>query len=125
MRYFVRHLTVLAMLLASGLAARADYFFVIVYGAESKPQRPKYSHSWATFVHVPDAQGCPAEWFTISWLNCDGALQPLRLLPEPGRNWGLHETFASVYSYCENVDAFGPYQICPDLYCRAFREKQR
>src|SRR4051812_28584681 len=52
-------------------SARADTYYVVVFGAESKPQRPKYSHSWATFVHVPGGCPCgppvpdagPAEWF--------------------------------------------------------------
>src|SRR5207302_558731 len=59
-------------LLAAAASARADSYYVVVFGAESKPQRPKYSHSWAVFVRVPGcgqpAAGTPVEAFVISWM---------------------------------------------------------
>src|SRR5437764_2008243 len=91
-------------------AARADTYYAVVFGAQSKPQRPKYSHSWATFVRVPGPDcGPPApdagppEVFTISWLPSAIELHPNRMLPEPGCNFELHRTFQIVLSQCENV----------------------
>jgi hypothetical protein len=110
--------------LASG--GRADTYYVVVFGAQSKPQRPKYSHSWATFVHVcgadacgPPAPGATIETFTISWLPCKIELTPNRLRPEPGRNFDLSTTFDIVLSECEQVTAFGPYQTDCWLYNKA------
>jgi len=120
----VRGLLAALLLLAAGGGLRADSYYVIVFGAESKPERPKYSHSWATFVHVcGDACGPPSpgqmEWFTISWLPCKVELTPHTPLAEPGRNFDLPTTFDVVLSQCEYVTAFGPYEIDCRLYSRA------
>ena len=44
---------------------------------------------------------------------------------EPGRNLDLSGTFDIVLSQCQRVTAFGPYQICEQLYCRARNHKER
>ncbi|HEY1376638.1 MAG TPA: hypothetical protein VGF55_07580 [Gemmataceae bacterium] len=113
--------------------ARADTYYVIVFGAESKPPRPKYSHSWAVFVHFPGCGPCgppapdagPPEWFTISWLPCKVEMTVNTPCAEPGRNFDLPTTFDIALSQWEHVTAFGPYQIEPELYCRALKQKQR
>jgi hypothetical protein len=119
-------------LLATVGAARADAYYVVVFGAESRPQRPKFSHSFATFVHIPG--GCPcgppvpdaglAEWFTISWLPCKIELTPNVPFSEPGRNFDLPSSMEIAYAHCEEVTAFGPYQIEKELYCRALQHKR-
>jgi hypothetical protein len=113
-------------LLATVGGARADTYYVVVFGAESRPMRPKFSHSWATFIRVPGDCPCrpPAveeslEWFTISWMPYKIELTPNRLLPEPGTNLDLTATFDAVLSHCEHIATFGPYQIDDWLYCRA------
>jgi hypothetical protein len=113
-------------------AARADTFYAVVFGSQSKPQRPKFSHSWATFVRIPGPDcGPPApdagplEFFTISWYAATLELHPNRLLPEPGCNLELHRTFQIVLSNCENIGAWGPFQIKPELYCLAAKHAQR
>jgi hypothetical protein len=116
-------------LFAGVAAARADTYYVVVFGAQSRPQRPKFSHSWATFVRIPSGCPCgppppnagPAEWFTISWMPCKVDLTPHTLHSEPGRNFDLHATFEAVLAHCEEVTAYGPYQIDQELYCRATR----
>jgi hypothetical protein len=107
--------------------ARADTFFVVVFGAESRPPRPKYSHSWAAFVRLPGCEACgppapsagPPEVFTISWLPRAVEIHPNRPFPEDGFNFDLHTSFQIVLSQCERVMAWGPYQITPELFCRA------
>ena len=117
------------VLLAAG--ARADTFYVVVFGAESKPQRPKYSHSWATFVRIPDVVPNvvqpirPVEIFTISWFPEAVTLRPLAALPEPGATFDLPTTFRVVLSQDEEVSAWGPYEIEEELYGRAIQHKQR
>ncbi|MFL5341173.1 MAG: hypothetical protein ACJ8F7_13580 [Gemmataceae bacterium] len=122
-------LAIVALLLPA-TAARADNYYVIVFGAESKPQRPKFSHSWATFVRLPASEGpslapTPIESFTISWLPQVVVLHPLRLRPEPGANFDLPTTLQAVLSQCEEVAAWGPFEIQERLYCRALRHKQQ
>jgi hypothetical protein len=121
----------IALTLAAG-AARADQYYVVVFGAESKPQRPKFSHSWAVFVHTPGcdecgppAEGEPVEWFVISWNAAKESLNPWDPLPEVGRNFDLPDTFRIVLSTCQEVSAWGPYEICPKLYCWAQKHKRR
>jgi hypothetical protein len=115
-----------ALLLAAGLAApvRADdYYFMMVFGSEAPGFNPKYSHSFATFVHVRGCNGVLdtgyVEHVTISWLPVDGDIVVLRPVPECGRNWGLHETLNLVTSEGERVSMWGPYQVRKELYDRA------
>jgi hypothetical protein len=125
-----RHWGVSLIVLAALGTARADSYYMVVFGAQSMPQLPRYSHSWATFVRIPGDCGCgppvqpaPVEWFTISWLPTKVELTPNNPFSEPGRNFGLAETFDAVLSHCERVMAFGPYQIDGWLYCRALEQK--
>jgi hypothetical protein len=116
-----------AVVLASiGGAAHGDSYYVVVFGAQTNPPRPKYSHSWATFIHVFGNECCgpptadpKIEWFTISWMPCKVELTPHTPFAEPGRNFDLPTTFDIVLSQCENVTAFGPYQIECKLYSLA------
>jgi hypothetical protein len=122
----------IATLIALG-GARADTYYMVVFGSDSRPMRPRFSHSWATFVRVPGGCPCgpptpdaaPIEWFTISWLPCKVVLTPHTLFAEPGHNFDLAETFDAVLSQCQFVGAFGPYEIDADLYCRAVQKKDR
>src|SRR5258708_2515481 len=101
----------LALLAVVG-GARADTFYVVVFGAHSKPQRPKYSHSFATFVRIPGdcPGGRPAdpgavEVFTISWMPAKIELTPNWPLPEPGINLDLPASLTAAAADCERVTA--------------------
>ena len=121
-----------ALVVAAG-AARADNYYVVVFGAESKPPRPKYSHSWAVFVRIPGCAPCgppapdagPPEWFTISWLPCKVELTVNTPFAEPGRNFPLDQSIEIALAQCEYITAYGPYQIQPELYCRAAKHRQK
>jgi hypothetical protein len=114
----------LGLSLSAPAQARADNFYVMVFGA----QRPvfkvaRHSHSFATFVRVsPD--GCTQQ-ITISWLPVTGKLRPLAVQPEPGRNFSLEETFKLCVEQCMVVGAWGPYQIQPALWDGAVWQKAR
>src|SRR5947209_13374239 len=88
--------------------ARADeYYFVVIFGAESVPKQPRYTHSWATFVKAtgcgPDLNTFRLEAFTISWMPATLDIRPLALLPEPGVNLDLHTSLRYVLSQREEV----------------------
>jgi hypothetical protein len=128
----IRGVLAALVLLAAVGGVRADRYYVVVFGAESKPQRPKFSHSWATFVHVcgedtcgPPAPDAKTESFTISWLPCKVELTPDRLFAETGRNFDLLATFDIVLTQCEEVWAFGPYEIECTLYREALGHFRR
>ncbi|MFL5329769.1 MAG: hypothetical protein ACJ8C4_12730 [Gemmataceae bacterium] len=131
----MRHIRLAAAIVALVMTAqssKADTCYVVVFGAVSKPQRARYSHSWATFVRVPGCpagarpgNGAPMETFTISWYAQSEELRPLRLFAECGRNLDLPETFRIVLSHCELVSAWGPFEIDPELYQMARCHKNR
>lgn len=72
---------------------RAGYF-VKLYGSQHRVNRPRLSHTFATFNEKrtgPDGSETIRD-FTISWLPRDGVINPLGA-PEAGRNYSLAETF--------------------------------
>jgi hypothetical protein len=117
-----------ALTLWSCLPARAstagDTYFVIVFGSEHPViKAPRYSHTFATFIHLtPDRR---IEEFTISWLPLNGDIRPLCPAPEVGRNFTLVETLRLSEENGLVVARWGPYQIDPDLWNRAVLQKQR
>src|SRR5262245_20057651 len=52
-------------------APPGERYFIIIFGSQSTPKQPKYTHTWATVVKVTgcDGPGAPTiEEHTISWL---------------------------------------------------------
>jgi hypothetical protein len=95
-----------------------------VFGTQRPENRPKYSHTFATFVRACWCNGgCRVDSFTISWLPRRGLVQPLLPVPEPGRNFDLAATLRLADLEQECVSVWGPYQICPSLYQRAWEQK--
>jgi hypothetical protein len=124
----------LALVAAVGLLGpapvRADeYCFLVVFGAESAPKLPRYTHSWATFVRLTgcgrDLNAYQMEAFTISWMPATLEIRPLAPLPEPGANLDLHTTLRTVLAHREAVAQWGPYQIRPEVYQAALLQKAR
>jgi hypothetical protein len=114
----------MAVALAAAPLAAQDRYYAIVFGAETKPKQPKFSHSWAVFVRT-DGCGHLREAHTISWLPCEVELHPNRLLPEPGRNFDLHTSMKIALESCEHVGQWGPFPICPELYEKALWQIDR
>ncbi len=113
-----------------GPSARAgEAYYVFMFGSQRTPNNPNYSHTWATFVRVTwpgDGPLCgPAhfEAHTISWLPANGVVRINALLPECGRNFGLHETIRHSLDNCERVSLWGPFPIEGCLFRRALARK--
>ena len=69
------------------IAPQGERFYIIVFGSQSTPRRPKYTHTWATVVRVTgaDSPGEPAvEEHTISWMPATLNIRPLARIPETG-----------------------------------------
>src|SRR5688572_14571116 len=52
-------------------APPGERYFMLVFGSQSDPKQPKYTHTWATIVKVNgcDGPGAPTvEEHTISWM---------------------------------------------------------
>jgi hypothetical protein len=119
-------LSLVSTLLAVAPARCADRYYVMVFSAQRPVNLPHYSHTFATFVRVRDGSPRPAlEAFTLSWLPRSLDVEAWRLLPEPGRNLDLHSTLSLAIRWGDRISLWGPYQIRPELYARALRQKNR
>jgi hypothetical protein len=120
---------VFAVICLSGTAvvpARAEEtYYVMVFGSQQTPPRPKYSHSFAIFVKATRAaanQCWALEAHTISWMPASMELRSWAFLPEQGRSVDPYTTFNWVLSTEQRTSMWGPYQVHPDLYDRAVRQ---
>jgi hypothetical protein len=126
----IRLIIALAIFALPVEAPAADLYFMTVYGAQ-RPiiNRPKYTHTWATFIRLSgegtDPRTYQAQAFTISWLPRTLEVRPLDLRAEPGINLNLQDTIAWCDKNRMEIAQFGPYQITPDLWLRAFRRLDR
>jgi len=118
-----------ALILCAAPAWAGDYYYVIIFGSESTPKLPRYTHTWATFIHACDDDGdvyqSPLRVDTISWYPADLELRALRLRAEPGRNVDLEMTLHVVFATRQRVSEWGPYEISPEFYEEAMRQKTR
>jgi hypothetical protein len=99
-----------------------ERYYVIVFGSESTPRAPRYTHSWATFVRVTGC-GRTVEARTISWMPATLDIHPWRFEIEPGVNLDLHTTLRYALDAGEHVARWGPYECRPELYYRAAAQK--
>jgi hypothetical protein len=119
-----------AALAIPGEAAAADYYFMTVYGAQ-RPiiNRPRYAHTWATFIRLSgegnDLRRYRAQSFTISWMPRTLDVHPLDLQPEPGINLNLRDTIDWCDKNRVEIAQLGPYQVDVDLWNLAFRRFDR
>jgi hypothetical protein len=70
----------------------ASQYFIKLYGSQRPGNRPKFSHTFATFTEQNAQSGGPVAR-SISWLPRDGNINPFGP-PEVGRNYSLDETLA-------------------------------
>src|SRR5262245_20413643 len=138
------HLAVLAAAFALGCAATAvrppspatalriedllampvppnERYYLLLFGSQSTPKRPKYTHSWGTVVKAtcaPDQAEPQLEVHTISWMPATLDIRPLRFRVEPGVNLTLEYTLREVLCHNERVSMWGPYEVYHGLYHR-------
>jgi hypothetical protein len=121
-------LSVLAGVLASALAAppaarAGEFYYLIVFGSQRPSGRPKYTHTFATFVKAtgegPCADAYRLECCTISWLPATGRVSLWRLGSEAGVNFDLYGTLRLLASQKQRVSMWGPFRIDRELYDRA------
>ena len=122
---------IVGIVIASSAAeARGDeFYYVMIFGSQSKPKLLQYTHTWATFIRACDNDGdvyrSPLQVDTISWLAADLEVRPFRLRAEPGRNLDLETTLHVVFATHQRVSEWGPYEISPEFYEEAMRQKAR
>ena len=117
----------LALTLLAGAARGEEFYYVAVFGSQTTPPDPNYTHSFAAFVKACGDGPCPREFvveecFTISWLPRTLKVRTYALLPECGVNLPLHDALRYVLANHERVSLWGQYQINKELYCQAARQ---
>lgn len=113
--------------------AAEERYFVMVFGSESVPKRPKYTHTWATMVRaVSDPSkphGYAFDWQTISWMPRTLNIRPITLRGECGVNLSLEATLRDCLCKRECVAMWGPYEFDPahgtEVYERVRRQIAR
>jgi len=103
-----------------------ERYYILVFGSQSTPRVPRYTHTWATVVKTVEAPGCApqvAEVHTISWMPASLDIHPWQFTPEPGRNLELHETIRMALDFGEHIAMWGPYEIHPRGYRRFLLQK--
>jgi hypothetical protein len=98
--------------------------YILIFGSQSTPPRPRQAHSWATVVKVTCAgTGPQIEEQTISWYPRTLDIDPLKLRVEPGANLDLHFTIEEVLRQNERVSLWGPYETWHGAYQRFLTQK--
>jgi hypothetical protein len=103
-----------------------ERYFVLIFGSQSCPPRPCYSHTWATAVKLTEGQrGSPptVEQYTISWMPATLQIRPWCFRTEKGTNLDLHVTIEEMLRNGERVSMWGPYETWHGLYARFVTQK--
>ncbi|VTU00605.1 Uncharacterized protein OS=Planctomyces brasiliensis (strain ATCC 49424 / DSM 5305 / JCM 21570 / NBRC 103401 / IFAM 1448) GN=Plabr_4392 PE=4 SV=1 [Gemmataceae bacterium] len=103
-----------------------ERYFILVFGSQSRPKVPKYTHSWATVVKVTDLGPgvAPAiEQSTISWMPATLDIRPNNFRVEPGVNLDLHTSIREMLKHDERVAMWGPFEIWHGAYQRFMTQK--
>jgi hypothetical protein len=102
-------------------APPGERYFVLIFGSQSTPKQPKYTHTWATVVKV---NGCDSptgptiEEQTISWMPASLNIQAFSRHVEKGANLTLPFTIEEMLRNDERLSVWGPYEVGPGLYYR-------
>lgn len=117
----------LAFAWPAGEARGEEFYYVMIFGSQSRPKRLQYTHTWATFVRAvgegPDANNYTLYPHTISWLPESLDVRTWNLVPEKGVNLDLDQTLDAVYRHREEVTMWGPFRILPLVYERSLGVK--
>ncbi len=112
---------------APGPVLGQDRYFVLVFASQSSPRIPRYTHTFATLIRIPERKAPQEPFclqvFTISWLPESMEICPWRLLPEPGVNVDLISTLEWAFQSDQRVVMWGPYEVKED-YAHHFLEKR-
>jgi len=103
-------------------APPGERYYLLVFGSQTTPKIPRFTHTWVTFVRVP-ADGCVIEQNTISWMPATLFIKTFQPFVEPGVNLTMTESVEMARSYGERVSLWGPYEVPPGLYRKLMLQK--
>jgi hypothetical protein len=104
-----------------------EHFYVSVFGSETTPRLPRFTHSWALLIHTTEqgeGREPKIESHTISWMPATLDIRTCSFHVEEGTNLGLHETLVYALRTGEHVAQWGPYECIPEVYYRSVVQKE-
>lgn len=104
-----------------------EHFYVVVFGSESTPRLPRFTHTWGAFIHsIEQEPGIEpiVETHLISWMPATLDIRTLSFKIEPGANLGLDKTLRWALGTGQHIAQWGPYECRPELYYRAVVQQQ-
>ncbi len=104
-----------------------DRYFLLVFGSQTTPKVPRFTHSWVTFVKVPaPVPGSPIaiEQHSISWMPATLCIRTFYPCVEAGVNLTLHDSIKMALGYHECVTMWGPYEIPSGLFNKLMIQKR-
>jgi hypothetical protein len=98
-----------------------DRYYLLVFGSQTTPKLPRYTHTWVTFVRA--RPGATIEPHSISWMPATLDIHPWDFTIEPGVNLDLDASVRMALGNDERVSLWGPYEIAPGLYRKLMIQK--
>ncbi len=123
-RFLLGTFALAAVLSAANTAQAGARYYMIIFGAQTHPKIPRYTHTFCTIVRIVDPlPGCSdfrMEAYTISWLPQTMIIHPFRFHAETGHNFTLEETLRWCAQNRMDVSEWGPFAITEDFFCRVY-----
>jgi len=101
--------------------APGDRYYLLVFGSQTTPKLPRYTHTWVTFARA--RPGAAVEQHSISWMPATLDIHPWDFTIERGVNLGLDASVRMALDQDERVSLWGPYEIRPGLYRKLMIQK--
>lgn len=107
-------------------AQSGEAYYVVVFSHQGRPNLPRSTHTFATFIKATGEGSWPEQYaidsHTISWSPGTLAVRALRFHPEQGVNLDLDASLHWALSVHARLSRWGPFQIQKELYDRALRQ---
>ncbi|MFL5339075.1 MAG: hypothetical protein ACJ8F7_02815 [Gemmataceae bacterium] len=103
-----------------------ERYYAIVFGSQSTPKLPRFTHTWATAVRAiwSDGRAEPSlETYTISWMPATLQIRTFSRRTELGVNLGMSDSIQIMLDKGERVSMWGPYEMRPHSYRRFLIQK--
>jgi hypothetical protein len=100
-------------------APPGERYYTLIFGSQSTPLRPRYTHTWVTVVRVSDqGPGKPPqiEPLTISWMPATLDIHPMRFRVECGVNLDLQQSLENAVAHQERISMWGPFEMRTGVY---------
>jgi hypothetical protein len=95
-------------------APENESYYLIIFGSQSTPKLPRFTHTWATAVKAIRTEGKSDPdlvLHTISWMPATMRIRTLSRHPEPGVNLGLYDTINAMKDKGERISMWGPFAL--------------